>query len=80
MDSRHWSAEIDQDRIFVGYIGICVDVTEPKRREEALQHKEMELTEAQRLAGVGSWQWDARADKVIWSEALYRIVARPSRK
>ena len=66
----------DQDRVFVGYIGICVDVTEPKRTEEALQHKEMELTEAQRLAGVGSWQWDARVDKVIWSEELYRLVGR----
>ena len=66
----------DQDRSFVGYIGIGVDATERKRMEEALQHREMELTEAQRLAGVGSWQWDAKIDKVIWSEELYRLVGR----
>ena len=66
----------DQDRSFVGYIGIGVDVTERKWMEEALQHREMELTEAQRLAGVGSWQWDAKIDKVIWSEELYRLVGR----
>jgi PAS domain S-box-containing protein len=36
----------------------------------------MDLTEAQRLAGVGSWQWDPRIDKVIWSEEIYRLVGR----
>ncbi len=65
----------DQDRSFVGYIGIGVDVTERKRTEEALQQRESELTEAQRLAGVGSWQWDARIDKVTWSEGRRSFIA-----
>src|SRR5262249_32909393 len=32
--------------------------------------------EAQRLARVGSWQWDAATDALPWSEELYRIVGR----
>jgi signal transduction histidine kinase len=43
---------------------------------ESLQRKEMELREAQRLAGVGSWQWHAATDTVVWSEELYRIAGR----
>ena len=39
-------------------LGMAVDITERKDAEEALRRKEMELKEAQRLAGVGSWQWD----------------------
>jgi len=57
-------------------IGMTVDVTDRKRIEEALLRKGAELAEAQRLAGVGSWQWDARTDTVLWSEELYRLVGR----
>src|SRR5262249_1787937 len=32
--------------------------------------------ETQRLAGVGSWQWDVETATVVWSEELYRIVGR----
>ena len=56
--------------------GIQRDITERKQAEEELSRKQMELTEAQRLAGVGSWQWDARTDIVRWSEELYRLVGR----
>lgn len=57
-------------------LGIAVDITERKAVEEALRRKEFELAEAQRLAGVGSWQWDPETDTVIWSDELYRIVGR----
>jgi len=40
------------------------DITERKRAEE-------DLTEVQRLAGFGSWQWDAKTDQVIWSKEIY---------
>src|SRR4029077_20857723 len=35
-----------------------------------------DLSEAQRLARIGSWQWDAETDAVMWSEELYRIAGR----
>jgi PAS domain S-box-containing protein len=64
----------NQERSLMGYIGICVDVTERKRTEEALQDRERKLIEAQRLAGVGSWQWDLRTDTLIWSKELYHLM------
>src|SRR5580704_3221261 len=57
-------------------LGIAVDVTERKRTEEGLRLKEMELSEAQRLAQIGSWEWDPDTDTVNWSRELYRITGR----
>jgi PAS domain S-box-containing protein len=57
-------------------MGMVADTTERKQTEEALRQKEAELTEAQRLAGVGNWHWDSQKDKVIWSKELYRLLGR----
>jgi len=57
-----------------GYVGSSVDITERRRAEESLRRKESELTEAQRLAGLGSWQWDSSTNEVVWSDELYRIA------
>ena len=35
-----------------------------------------ELRESQRLAGVGSWTWEADTDTVRWSEELYHLSGR----
>jgi PAS domain S-box-containing protein len=55
-------------------LGMAHDVTERKLVEQALRESEADLTEAQRLANVGSWQWDVQTDTVTWSEQLYRIA------
>ena len=39
-----------------------------------LEESERALAEAQRLAAIGSWDWDVVADRVTWSDELYRIV------
>jgi PAS domain S-box-containing protein len=57
-------------------VNIVRDITERMRVQEALRRKSEELIEAQRLAGLGSWQWDAEADTVTWSEELYRLYGR----
>ena len=67
---------VELDRVY--NVSIVRDITKRKRAKEALRQKSEELTEAQRLAGLGSWQWDAGTDAVIWSEALYRLHGRDS--
>ena len=40
---------------------------------QAIRERETELKEAQRLARIGSWYWDAATDGITGSEELYRI-------
>jgi sigma-B regulation protein RsbU (phosphoserine phosphatase) len=56
--------------------GMGIDQRDLERRSAlaALHRREEELREAQRLARVGSWWWDVRADTLAWSEELYRIA------
>jgi PAS domain S-box-containing protein len=68
----HYAPGGDAERMF----GMAVDITDRKHAEELLVRKESELKDAQRLAGVGSWHWDAATDRVVWSEELYRIAGR----
>lgn len=49
------------------------DVTERKETEEALRKSEAGLAVAQRIAHVGSWEYDVGNDEARWSEELYRI-------
>jgi PAS domain S-box-containing protein len=62
---------VDLDRAYS--VNVVRDITERKRVEEVLRQKSEELAKAQRLAGLGSWQWDARTDMETWSEELYRF-------
>lgn len=36
------------------------------------------LKRAQTLTKMGSWEWDVRADRIDWSEELYKIFHRPA--
>ena len=51
----------------------CRDATERKRAEEALRKSEAGLAEAQRVAGLGSWEWDVGTDEVRWSDEVFRL-------
>jgi len=44
-----------------------------KQVELALQQSEARLKEAQRIAHIGSWEWEVKADRVIWSDETYRM-------
>jgi PAS domain S-box-containing protein len=44
-----------------------------KRSKKLLFRKDKDLAEAQRLARVGSWLWDAKSNRLICSEELLRI-------
>jgi len=43
------------------------------RSERELARREAQLAEAQRLAHVGSWEWDIATGRLTWSDELYRI-------
>jgi PAS domain S-box-containing protein len=53
--------------------GYCQDVTDRKRREEAIRITQERLAEAQRLAHLGSWSWDIAPNAIAWSDEMFRI-------
>ncbi|GEM_PF-687397 len=54
-------------------VGLFVQRGRLKRAEGALSEKELHLREAQGIAHVGSFRWEADADIVAWSDELCRI-------
>ncbi|WP_114811115.1 response regulator [Paraburkholderia kururiensis] len=57
------------------YVGLS-DVTARKQAEEALRASEASLANAQRIARLGDWAWDAARGMVHWSDETWRILGR----
>jgi PAS domain S-box-containing protein len=53
---------------------IWSEITDRKRMEEALRQSEADLRDAERVAHLGSWMWNATDGTARWSEELYRIM------
>jgi len=53
--------------------GTIAQGIELKRAEESLRRSEAFLAEGQRLGQIGSYSWRVLADKIEWSNELYRI-------
>jgi PAS domain S-box-containing protein len=49
------------------------DITERKRYQETLRRSEAGFAEAQRIAHLGSWEWDVRSGEARWSDEVFRI-------
>lgn len=47
-----------------------------KEAEEALRKSEASLANAQRIAHLGSWEWDIIKNKVVGSDEFYRIFGK----
>src|SRR5690606_5321604 len=56
-----------------GFAKITRDLTARRAADEELRMRERQVLDTQRLAGLGSWEWDIPADRVRWTEELYRI-------
>ncbi len=52
---------------------IIQDISERKRSLEVERIKK-KLEEAQRLAHIGNWEWDADTDETYWSGEMYRLL------
>jgi diguanylate cyclase (GGDEF)-like protein/PAS domain S-box-containing protein len=49
------------------------DITERERAEDRLRASEASLAEAQRIAHLGSWEYEPKKSRVYWSDETYRI-------
>jgi PAS domain S-box-containing protein len=65
----------DEAGRITGYVSANRDITKRKQAEEKLRLSESQLAESQRLAHVGSWNWDLQTNTLTWSEEHYRIFS-----
>jgi PAS domain S-box-containing protein len=52
---------------------LAAEIGERRQVEDSLRRSERRLEEAQRIAHLGSWEWDIPRNEVIWTEELHRI-------
>jgi PAS domain S-box-containing protein len=55
------------------FLGTVVDITDRKNAELTLLQTSCSLAEAQRIAQMGSWDWNILTNELIWSDEVYRI-------
>ena len=49
------------------------DITAIKTQQKALNRREKQLSQAEKLGRMGHWQWVLGEDSIEWSEEIYRI-------
>ncbi|MBI5563086.1 MAG: PAS domain-containing protein [Deltaproteobacteria bacterium] len=57
----------------VELLSMFEDVTERRRHEEELKTTAELLREAQRIAQMGSWEWNILTNRITWSDEVYRM-------
>lgn len=76
-DGTPFDAEVSLTRVDLGsnphLLAVVRDISERKRADAALQNSRKSLADAQRIAHVGSWSWDLVAQKLEWSDEIFRI-------
>ena len=64
----------------IGIRATMQDIGDRKRAEAVLQARETQLSEAQQIAHIGSWEFDTVTGEVKWSDELWRIFGLDQRE
>ncbi|MGI8906138.1 MAG: PAS domain S-box protein [Candidatus Sumerlaeaceae bacterium] len=67
----------DENGHRAGAVGVSTDLTERKMIAAELVTRNLQLSEAQALAHLGTWDWDVASDRITWSDELYRLFGVP---
>ena len=62
-----------QDGSLAGFVVMITNITEQKATERALRESEERFRLATAAGDVGVWDWDIAANRVSWSDTIYRI-------
>ncbi len=63
----------------IGIVGISRDISESRALDVALRQRERDLTEAHRIAKLGTWSLAIKSGEVKWSEEVFRAFAQDPR-
>ncbi|MEG3896205.1 MULTISPECIES: PAS domain-containing protein [unclassified Microcoleus] len=82
-DRRHWTQ--DESRLLktvAAQMGIAIAqanlLEQDKQQRLKLQQSEASLAAAQKIAHIGSWEYDVLTKKITWSEEVFRIFGLDS--
>ena len=77
-DGRAFDAEVALSQMEVGrkhlFTAVVRDVSSQKKLEGALRESERLLRRSQEVAGVGSWAWEWKTGRQVWSDEFYRLL------
>jgi PAS domain S-box-containing protein len=65
--------DIGDDGEAQGFFALVVDLTERRRIEEEVERSRKRLAEAERVARLGSWEWDIATKRITCSEGFFAI-------
>ncbi|HEU0088797.1 MAG TPA: PAS domain-containing protein, partial [Pseudonocardiaceae bacterium] len=57
----------------VRLVGTVQDVTAARALERELREERRRLAEAQRVARIGTWEWEPDGDRAVWSDMLQEL-------
>jgi two-component system CheB/CheR fusion protein len=60
----------DEQGNLTGVLGMCTDISQRKRTEEALIQNEMRYRLVARATNDAIWDWDLENDHIVWNEAV----------
>ena len=55
------------------FVAAFIEITQRKRAEAQLRDSNERLKLATRAGGVGIWDWDVVADRLVWDEQMFRL-------
>ncbi len=64
-----WTARSFRNNIYV----TGRDITNIKDRQNDLQKREKQLSEAEAIGRMGHWRWSVNGDDITWSQEIFRI-------
>ncbi len=72
---RYAPVRLDGQQVFGVFFSVT-DITERKQMEVALRRNQSMLARTERIAQIGSWEWDVATDTVTWSDEMFRLFQR----
>jgi PAS domain S-box-containing protein len=68
-----FSGEIIESQGKLLFLTVMVDITNRKLAENLIKDSESNLAKAQRIAHIGSWEWNINTNTVKWSKEMYNV-------
>ena len=77
----HWvwildrgKAQFDENKKAIFMYGTITDISKEHELKENLKRSQKRLQEAEKIANLGSWEWNILTNEAIWSDETYRIL------